>query len=293
MQNFQIFDEPNELRIKQECDYEGLRKITLSKIEGNAVTNNTFKIISSNCDEKNTKSEILFIVSSSHLTKKEIDFNWKSFDTLIIEYHKDFEVFTQKTITDKANPKIVIEYKITPEVNPKKQDDKQKEFAEKDDTKEEIVYKEYMSETLKPIRENYQKINSITEWTKIDKIKLWETTEGGTATYYFNKDNLKKIEVVSFGETGKKISQYYTMEKELSFVIEKTFNYEKPIITDTINAVENAEIVEEESFFKNGELIRQINNQDCGSPFAKDYLLEEQNRVINEFNKLNNKLNKE
>ena len=142
MQNFQIFDEPNELRIKQECDYEGLRKITLSKTEGNAITNNTFKIISSNCDEKNTKSEIVFIVSSSHLTQKEINFKWKSFDTLEIEYHKDFEVFTQKTITKKANPKIVIEYKITPEISLKKQDDEHKEFIEKDNKKEEVAYKE-------------------------------------------------------------------------------------------------------------------------------------------------------
>jgi len=149
-----------------------------------------------------------------------------------------------------------------------------------------------MSETLKPIRKNYEKIKSITKWTKIDKRKLKETTEGGSATYYFNKGNLKKIEVIYYGETGKKVSQYYTMKKELSFVIEKTFNYEKPIMTDTINAVEIAEIVKEESFFKNGELIRQINNQDCGSPFAKDYLLEEQSRIINNYNKLKNRLNK-
>ena len=110
IQNFEIFGKPNRIEIEAECDYEGMRKITLYKIEGNAVTNNGFILVSSYCDEKNLSSEILFSASSSNLSEKNIYFKWKSFDTVEIKYHKDFEVIEKKTISKKVNPKIIFKY---------------------------------------------------------------------------------------------------------------------------------------------------------------------------------------
>lgn len=48
----------------------------------------------------------------------------------------------------------------------------------------------------------------------------------------------------------------------------------------------NSEIIEDRSYFASGKLIHQINNQDCGSPFADDYLTDEQKRIKSEFEKL-------
>jgi hypothetical protein len=160
----------------------------------------------------------------------------------------------------------------------------------------DTTYNEYLGKKLKPIRENFKKINEIKEWTAIDNRKLNEFTEGGAATYYFLKDSLLKIVASHFGETGKTIEEYYTQGGKLSFVFEKTYHYNRPITYDSIAMKENndtevfdinkSEIVEDQSYFENGVLIRQINNQDCGSPFKQPYLQKEQVRLQTEFGKL-------
>jgi hypothetical protein len=61
--------------------------------------------------------------------------------------------------------------------------------------------------------------------------------------------------------------------------------------TETFD-IDKSEIIEDRSYFENGDLIRQINNQDCGSPFAEDYLKEEQVRLKTEFEKLKERLKK-
>ncbi len=111
MQNFQIFDKPNELIIKQERDSDRSRKIILSEIIGNSTTNNSFHINASNdCSEKKENLENIFTVSSAFLSKKDIKFYWKSFDTLTITFDEKFNIINQKKVTEKINPKIVIEY---------------------------------------------------------------------------------------------------------------------------------------------------------------------------------------
>lgn len=46
---------------------------------------------------------------------------------------------------------------------------------------------EYLTETLEPIRGNFKRINSKTNWTKIDTIDVWESTEGGFAIFFYSK----------------------------------------------------------------------------------------------------------
>lgn len=55
---------------------------------------------------------------------------------------------------------------------------------------------------------------------------------------------------------------------------------------DQVFDFDKSEIVEERSYFEKGELIHQLNNQDCGSPFSEDYLHEEQLRILKQFNDL-------
>jgi len=161
---------------------------------------------------------------------------------------------------------------------------------------EDIAYNEYLAGRLKPIRKNFKRINSIAKWTSIDKRDLDESTEGGEATFFYSNKVLEKITTRYFGETFQKLTEYYLLNGQLSFVFEKSYKYNRPIYYDSTSMKENkdneafdfvkSEIEEKRSYFEKGKLVHQANNQDCGSPFADDYLLEEQNRLITDFKKL-------
>lgn len=57
-----------------------------------------------------------------------------------------------------------------------------------------------LSGRLKPIRENFRRINSIAKWTAVVTKELSESTEGGEATFYYSNGALEKIETKEFGE---------------------------------------------------------------------------------------------
>ena len=161
---------------------------------------------------------------------------------------------------------------------------------------EDLPVNEYLTERLKPIRANFKRINSITNWTTIDKKDLWETTEGGEAKFYYSNGQLEKITTRHFGETFQQLTEYYLLKGQLSFVFEKSYKYNRPMYYDSTSMKENndteafdfekSEIIEDRSYFDNGKLLHQIDSQDCGSPFADNYLLEEQKRIKSDFEKL-------
>lgn len=161
---------------------------------------------------------------------------------------------------------------------------------------EDLPVNEYLTDKLKPIRANFKRINSITNWTSIDTKELSESTEGGEAKFYYQNGQLEKIVARHYGETFQLLTEYYLLNGQLSFVFEKRHKYNRPLYYDTTAMKENndteafdfdkSEIIEDSSYFDNGKLLHQINNQDCGSPFADDYLLEEQKRIRTDFDKL-------
>ena len=110
MANFEIFDEPTETELKAECDYDGLRKIKMTQETGNATTNRSIIIYATECDNEEKYSELIFVASAGFIKPKDVDFEWKNFDTLTIRYNKKLEIFEQKTESKSVNPKIIIEY---------------------------------------------------------------------------------------------------------------------------------------------------------------------------------------
>ena len=50
--------------------------------------------------------------------------------------------------------------------------------------------------------------------------------------------------------------------------------------------IAKAELIVDRSYFENGKLLHQVNNEDCGSPFESKYLTEEQNRIMANFDRL-------
>ncbi len=163
-------------------------------------------------------------------------------------------------------------------------------------SEEDLPVNEYLTNRLKPIRANFKRINSITNWTSIDTKELSESTEGEEAKFYYQNGQLEKIATRHYGETFQLLTEYYLLKGQLSFVFEKRHKYNRPLYYDTTAMKENndteavdidkSEIIEDRSYFENGKLLHQINNQDCGSPFADDYLLEEQKRIKRDFDKL-------
>jgi hypothetical protein len=161
---------------------------------------------------------------------------------------------------------------------------------------EDIPVNEYLTDRLKPIRANFKRINSITNWASIDTEELSESTEGGEAKYYYQNGRLEKIVARHYGETFQLLTEYYLQNVQLSFVFEKRYKYNRPLYYDTTAMKENndteafdidkSEMIEDRNYFENGKLLHQIKNQDCGSPFADNYLLEEQKRIKTDFEKL-------
>ena len=161
---------------------------------------------------------------------------------------------------------------------------------------DDLVVNEYLLDKLKPIRENFKRINSTEKWTSSDTIELWESLEGGEAAFYYLNNKLERIITRHFGETYQLLTEYYLLNGQVSFVLEKSYKYNRPLFYDSIAMKENndnqvwdfdkSEIIEDRSYFSNGRLIHQISNQDCGSPFTEDYLAEEQKRIKDSFDKL-------
>lgn len=161
---------------------------------------------------------------------------------------------------------------------------------------EDTAVNEYLAEILKPIRANFKKLNVVIKWDSTVKKDLWETTEGGVATYFYLQGDLQKIITHQYGEMFQQLTEYYLFNKQISFVFDRVYKYNRPIVYDSAAMKTNhddqvfdpgkSELIEERSYFKDGELIHQINNQDCGSPFTKEYLSDEQKELKLNFEKL-------
>lgn len=161
---------------------------------------------------------------------------------------------------------------------------------------------EYMFEKLNPIRTYVNKIDSIKEWSLVIKKDIYFTTEGGEATFYNWNGKLKKVKTTEYGETFQKHSKYYLKNDTLIFVYEKIIKYNRPIYHDSTAMIElddnevfnfdESLILETESYFENGKLIRSLDNQDCGAPYNEDYRNEERLRIFKEFKELKNVYNR-
>nr|WP_315146817.1 hypothetical protein [uncultured Flavobacterium sp.] len=111
MANFKLFDEPTETELKAECDYEGMRKVKMTEMIGNETANRSIHIYATDCNyNSKIEPEPIFVASSAFIKPNDVNFEWKSFDTLTITYNKRIEIYKQKTESQTVNPKIIFEY---------------------------------------------------------------------------------------------------------------------------------------------------------------------------------------
>ncbi len=162
---------------------------------------------------------------------------------------------------------------------------------------EDIEANEYLKDRLKPIQANFKRINSIAKWTSIRKKSIeGESAEGGEATYYYKNNRLEKIMARHYGETGQSLIEYYLLNGKLSFVFEKDYQYNRPLFYDAKVMKENndteafdfekSEITETRNYFEGGSLLHIVNSQDCGAPFSRNYMKEQDKSLKDDFKRL-------
>lgn len=157
---------------------------------------------------------------------------------------------------------------------------------------------EYLTEILKPIRENFKRLNSIDNgnWSSLVTKELVGTNEGGEVTYYHWNNELDKIVAKECGESFQVFTEYYFLNGKISFVFQKALKYNRPIYHDSIAIKEindnevfdiaKSEVKEERNYFDKGKLIHQLSSEDCGSPMSEDYLQEEQVRILRKLDRI-------
>jgi hypothetical protein len=93
---------------------------------------------------------------------------------------------------------------------------------------------------------------------KFPEIEL-NTTEGGHVTAYFNSENLKLIEIIEFGETGKNITQYYFKNRKLFFAFNQRYYYNIPIYNKEFDPNKTT-IIEDRYYFHKEKLFIWLDN---------------------------------
>ncbi len=125
---------------------------------------------------------------------------------------------------------------------------------------------------IKNINQNFKRINSITDWTSIDTLELFEKLMVGDIKYYYKSGRLEKIILRNFGDSSQLLTEYYLFDNQLSFVYEKSY----PIDDYWLKR----------SYFLNGALIYNHQSGDCGAPCSPDFMLKEQKRIFSKYEKI-------
>lgn len=121
---------------------------------------------------------------------------------------------------------------------------------------------------LKPIRENFKNVNSISDWDSI-QTKVITATE--KVKFYYSNKRLQKVIDRSGEGINQELTEYYLLRGELSFVYEKYF--------DKSDHSEKPEVIETKYYFEKGKLLYMVNSRDRGALYANEYLLNEENRL--------------
>lgn len=150
---------------------------------------------------------------------------------------------------------------------------------------------------IKPIQANFKSINSVTKWTAVKKKDIeGESAEGGEATFYYTDEGLQKVIAKHYGEIGQKLTEYYLLNGQLSFVFEKEYRYNRPLFYDTKAMKENndteafdlkkSQITMTRNYFENGNIIMITNTTGRGFSIGADYPAEREEKIREDFKRL-------
>jgi hypothetical protein len=126
--------------------------------------------------------------------------------------------------------------------------------------------------SIKVIRDKCSHIrNNLDTYVTTKTVFSDESTEGAQGIAFYDCNELKLIEVIWFGEIGKKITEYYFDNGKLIFAFNKAFNYNRPIYWDEKIAKENEDnevfnpkktsVKEDRFYFRDERLFHWTNNE--------------------------------
>ncbi|WP_025667482.1 hypothetical protein [Aquimarina megaterium] len=118
----------------------------------------------------------------------------------------------------------------------------------------ELISAQSKETVLEDIRSEYKTIrNNITSYVKKSPEIELNTTEGGLVTAYLDNKDLRLIEIIEFGETGKNITQYYFKNRKLFFAFDQQYRYNTPIYNEEFDANKTT-IIEDRYYFHKEKL---------------------------------------
>lgn len=101
----------------------------------------------------------------------------------------------------------------------------------------------YWDKVYEKINKKVEKIDEIRNWSRVDSIEIYKSSEGGIIYYYYLEKDLKKIISKYYGENGKNINNYYLSGKELIYYASEYYKYNRPIYYDFLVMIENNDSV--------------------------------------------------
>lgn len=150
----------------------------------------------------------------------------------------------------------------------------------------DLLVNEGSEQVVKSLIPAFNRINAFTEWAQVSTMDFTtETGEGVTKLYYNKELQVEKIVVRKYEKEQQSLDVYYLNEGQVALVIMQLFAYNADIKDKAFN-VDESEYTKDCNYFEEGKLVSIMSNQDCGAPFAQDYLVEVDKEIKEEVKKL-------
>ncbi|MFB6319553.1 hypothetical protein [Saccharicrinis sp. FJH54] len=156
---------------------------------------------------------------------------------------------------------------------------------------------------LRDIRAKYSCIRNNIYRYEEKKIDISDdSTEGGEVVAYYDGTELKIIQMSWFGETGKRILEFYIVNGEVFFAFDQHFNYNRPIYWNESLAKENEDdevfnpekttVSEDRYYFNKNRLFMWLNHDSKSVALSAESSKPKENELIEYFQKVKNNINK-
>ncbi len=133
-------------------------------------------------------------------------------------------------------------------------------------------------------------------WSRVQKVALYESTEGGEAVFRYLHGQPQKITAQYLGETGQQRTVFYLLAGQPALVREYTYRYNRPITWTAATARANGDteafdfaksvITTTHSYFDHGHLLYQSGPPAADSAAGAGYRPREQRRLTEELRHL-------
>ncbi len=117
-------------------------------------------------------------------------------------------------------------------------------------------------DSLKVVRANYDRIQGIRDWDRIDSAEIFESTEGGMVYYYFKNKVLEKLDVSYYGESGYTLAKYYLLDDKVSFVFEERYNYNSHMYAPEFDMDKTKKFGEDRFYYFDGKFFKFIGTKE-------------------------------